>query len=141
MEEEKLNEELVKLEYLRREIEEDINTLNLLQYTQDSVSKSLLGLDRLSISDENEVLIPYGSEIFFRGKITDTKSAIVGLGNNIFKRMNVDELRKKLSQDFDELNKNIEKLARTINDLQEEGERLEKEVNEMYEEFTKNMKQ
>lgn len=135
--EEKLNEALIKLEYLKRELEDNINTLNILQYTQESVGKSLIGLDSLKEAEKEDIMIPYSSDIFFSGKILNTDSAIVSLGNNIFKKVDIKTLKDKLTKDFNELNKNIETLANTINNLQEEGEKLEAEINTIYQRLDK----
>ncbi len=133
--EQKLNDALIRLEYLKRELEDDINTLNILQYTQESVGKSLLGLESLKDANSFEIMVPYGSDIFFPGKISDTEHALVGLGNNIFKKVDVKTLKEKLTNNFNELNSNIEKLASTINHLQEEGEKLETEINNIYQQM------
>jgi prefoldin alpha subunit len=132
--EEDLSKRLLEIEYIRRELENYVNAINALQMTQESLTKSLIGLTNLKCKD-NEVMIPYSPEIFLNGTLTDTNNALVNIGSDIFKSMSLSQLKIKLEKDLNEVQSNIEQIAQVVQKLQEEGSRLEKEANKMYEEY------
>lgn len=137
--EEDLSKRLLEIEYIRKELENYINALNALQMTQDTLSRSLLGLGNLKSTDK-EVLLPYSPDIFLRGTISDANSAVVNIGSNIFKTMHISDLRSKLEKDLGEVQTNIEQIARIIQQLQEQGSKLEQEANKMYEDYQTSLK-
>jgi prefoldin alpha subunit len=137
--EEDLSKRLLEIEYIRKELENYINALNALQMTQDTLSRSLLGLGNLKSTDK-EVLLPYSPDIFLRGTISDANSAVVNIGSNIFKTMHISDLRAKLEKDLGEVQTNIEQIARIIQQLQEQGSKLEQEANKMYEDYQTSLK-
>ncbi|MBE5728552.1 hypothetical protein IHE51_01710 [Candidatus Parvarchaeota archaeon] len=134
VDEKALNDRLIEIEYLRRELEESINTLSSLQYAQESTASSLLGLDDIQ-KGVSKVLIPYSSEIFFNGEIKDTTSPFVNIGSNIFKRMSVDRLKGVLNERLKVLNENIQNLLKGINEMQDRSKKLEDEVSSIYEKY------
>ena len=132
--EEDLSKRLMEIEYIRRELENYINAINTLQLTQESLSGSLSGLGELKHGDK-DVMIPYAPDIFFKGVINDSSSALVNLGSNIFKQMNIEAIKKKLESDLNEVEMNISQVAQVIQKLQQDGIRLEQEANRLYEEY------
>ncbi len=132
--EEDLSKRLLEIEYIRRELENYVNALNALQMTQESLARSLLGLGGLKGHDK-EVMVPYSQDIFFRGAISDTSSALVNIGSNIFRNLSMQDLKAKLEKDLGEVEKNVEQIAEIIQKLQEEGSKLEQEANEMYKQY------
>ncbi len=129
-----LNDKLIEIEYLRRELEESINTLSSLQYAQESTASWLLGLDDVQ-KGVNKVLVPYSNEIFFDGEIKNTTSPLVNIGSNIFKRMNLDNLKSMLNERLKVLNENIQSLLKGINEMQDRSKKLEDEVSSIYEKY------
>lgn len=134
VDEKALNDRLIEIEYLRRELEESINTLSSLQYAQESTASSLLGLGDIQ-KGVSKVLMPYSSEIFFNGEIKDTASPFVNIGSNIFKRMTVDRLKGVLNERLKVLNENIQSLLKGINEMQDRSKKLEDEVSSIYEKY------
>ena len=131
IDEEKLSNQLMEIEYIRRELENYINVLNNLQITQDNIARALDGLS--SLKGNSDVLLPYAQDIFIRGKVNELNNAIVGIGSNIFKSFSFKELKSKLENDFKEVSANINSIAQTIQALQERGTKLEEEANKLYE--------
>ncbi|MCL5009684.1 MAG: prefoldin subunit alpha [Candidatus Parvarchaeota archaeon] len=138
--EEDLSKRLMEIEYIRRELENYINAINTLQMTQESISRSLSGLSELKHGDK-EILVPYSPDIFFEGVINDSSSAIVNIGSNIFKRMEMKDIKKRLEEDLHDVESNISQIAQIIQKLQEDGTRLEQEANKLYEEYSGKNKQ
>ncbi|MCL5016851.1 MAG: prefoldin subunit alpha [Candidatus Parvarchaeota archaeon] len=136
--EEEINKRLLEIEYLRRDLENYINALNELQSAQDSLNRSLLGLD--GIKDANEVYVPYSQEIFLKANITNSSSALVSIGSGVFKEYSFDELKKKLEKDLKEMGDNIEKIAQVIQALQAKGEILEEEATKLYTQYQAGLK-
>jgi prefoldin alpha subunit len=130
VDEEELSKRLLEIEYIRRELENYINALNALQMTQESLSRSLVGLS--AIKNKSEILIPYSPDIFFSGILTDASSALVNIGSNIFKKLPFAGLKTRLENDSTEIGNNIAQIAQIIQKLQEEGSRLEHEANDLY---------
>ncbi len=137
--EEELSKRVMEIEYIRRELEGYITALNSLQLMEESLSKSLLGLDGMNGS-KNDVLLPYSQDVYFRGTISDTASALVNIGSNVFRSMSMDSLRHRLERDLSEIQKNIEQIGQVIQKLQERGSVLEQETNRMYEEYKAGIK-
>lgn len=132
--EEELSKRLLEIEYTRRELENYVNAINALQVTQESLTKSLIGLGDLKGTDK-EVMVPYSPDIFLNGVLSDTDNALVNIGSNVFRKMPITQLQTKLENDLNEVQSNIEQIARIIQTLQEQGSRLEQEANKMYEEY------
>ena len=130
IDEEELSKRLLEIEYIRRELENYINALNALQMTQESLSRSLVGLS--AVKNKSEILIPYSPDIFFSGILTDASSALVNIGSNVFKKLPFAGLKTRLENDLKEVDKNVAQIAQIIQKLQEEGSRLEREANELY---------
>lgn len=137
--EEDLSKRLLELEYIRRELENYVNAINALQATQESLTKSLLGLADIG-SKAKEIMVPYAPDIFLKGNLTDSESALVNIGTNVFKEMSMKNLKAKLENDLSEVSENIEQIAKLIQKLQEEGSRLENEANKMYEQYKSGLK-
>lgn len=137
--EEDLSKHLLEIEYIRRELENYVNALNALQVTQETVSRSLLGLANLKSGDK-EVMMAYSPDIFLNGTLVNTDSALVNIGSNVFKKMQITELKIKLEKDLGEVQNNIEQIAQIIQQLQERGSKLEQEANKMYEDYRTGLK-
>ena len=138
IDEEKLSNQLMEIEYIRRELENYINVLNNLQITQDNIARALDGLN--SLKENSNVLLPYAQDIFIRGKINELNDAVVGIGSNIFKSFSFKELKSKLENDFKEVSANITSIAQTIQVLQERGTKLEDEANKLYESYQNSLR-
>ena len=134
VDESELSNRLLEIEYIRRELENYISGINTLQLTQETIQKSLDGLGRLG-KNGKDIMIPYSPEIFFMGTITDTSTAMVSIGSNIFKKYGVKHLEEKLQSDMNEVSKNIEQMAAIIQQLQERGAKIEQETSKLYEEY------
>ena len=138
IDEEKLSNQLMEIEYIRRELENYINVLNNLQVTQDNIARALDGLN--SLKENSDVLLPYAQDIFIRGKVNELNDAIVGIGSNIFKSFSFKDLKSKLENDFKEVSANISSIAQTIQALQERGTKLEEEANKLYESYQNSLR-
>jgi prefoldin, archaeal alpha subunit/eukaryotic subunit 5 len=138
IDEEKLSNQLMEIEYIRRELENYINVLNNLQITQDNIARALDGLN--SLKGNSDVLLPYAQDIFIRGKVNELNDAIVGIGSNIFKSFSFKELKSKLENDFKEVSSNINSIAQTIQTLQDRGTKLEEDANKLYESYQNSLR-
>ncbi len=138
IDEEKLSNQLMEIEYIRGELENYITALNNLQATQDNIARALDGLS--SLKGNSEVLIPYAQDIFIKGNIKNLDKAIIGIGSNIFKSLSFDELKTRLENDFKEITENINSISQTIQTLQERGAKLEEEANKLYEGYQNSLK-
>ncbi len=133
IDEEKLSNQLMEIEYIRRELENYISALNSLQVTQDNIARAIDGLSVLR--GNSDVLIPYAQDIFIEGKLNEVDKALINIGSNIFKTFSFKDLKEKLENDLKEVNENINTIAQTIQALQERGNKLEEEANKMYESY------
>ena len=138
IDEEKLSNQLMEIEYIRKELENYINVLNNLQATQDNIARALDGFT--SLKSNKEILIPYAQDIFIKGNITDLDTALVGIGSNVFKSFSLKELKEKLESDFKEVSENINSIAQTIQTLQERGAKLEEDANKLYESYQNSLR-
>ena len=138
IDEEKLSNQLMEIEYIRRELENYINVLNNLQVTQDNIVRSLDGLN--SLKSNSDVLVPYAQDIFIKGKINEIDNAIISIGSNIFKSFSFKELKSKLESNFKEVSANINSIAQTIQVLQDRGTKLEEEANKLYESYRNSLR-
>lgn len=138
IDEEKLSNQLMEIEYIRRELENYVNALNSLQATQDNIARALDGLSGLK--SNNDILIPYAQDIFIKGMIKEVDTALVGIGSGVFKSFSFKELKDKLEKDFSEVSENINSIANTIQSLQERGAKLEEEANKLYESYQSSLR-
>ncbi|MEM3845710.1 MAG: hypothetical protein QXU98_08415, partial [Candidatus Parvarchaeota archaeon] len=132
--EKELNDKLLEMEYLRRELEDSVNVLSTLQYTQESIASSLLGLDSLK-DGVKQVLVPYSSEIFFEGEIKNTSLPLVNIGSNIFKRMDLERLKTMLNERLKTVTDNVQDLLKNIDEMQSRSKKLEESISAMYEKY------
>ena len=138
IDEEKLSNQLMEIEYIRRELEEYSVALNSLQATQDNIARAAEGFSGLK--QNSDVLMPYAQDIFIKGRIGEVNSALVSIGSNIFKSFSLKDLKEKLQKDFKEVSDNINSIAQTIQALQERGLKLEEDANKMYESYQNSLK-
>ena len=84
MEDDELRQALAILETYNAQLEALNRQVRLLQVSLDDTTRARESFKALADAKEgDEILIPVGASSFIRAKVTDKKTAIVGIGNRI----------------------------------------------------------
>jgi len=109
--EEKLNEKHMEYQYLIQQIQQ-------LQQNLAALEKHILDLTNLNenlqeiskTENYDEVLIPFGSGIFFRGKITNSRNVVMNVGAGICVDKSTDDASKVISEQTEHTKKGMDQL-------------------------------
>ena len=83
------------------------------------------------LENDNEILLPLGSDSFLRGKITDTKTAIVGIGADVAVKKTISEAIKDIESRKDELMKVRDARVKSLEHLIKSTEEMAPQIQEL----------
>jgi prefoldin alpha subunit len=130
-------EEAAKLmseyEYYKGQIEvlqEGIGLIDSSIFQLETTMQSLTGVG--SLGEDNEILLPVGSDSFLRARITDTKNAIVGIGADVAATRSLKQALAELEGRKNELEKirkeRVEALEKTVEIAQKMAPKLQEMI-------------
>lgn len=114
--------------YLRQmqAIEEERSRFAMKRMEIEGTKKALS--DALKAGDNSEIMIPLGSGVFLRGKISDAKTASVSVGSNVAVQKKIPDAEKFLDEQLGNIDKAIGRLDRDLAELEKEARRLSREI-------------
>lgn len=134
--EERLQEKLLQVEYLKAYGESIHQQLALVATTMNelSVAKEALG-NLKSMKENSEILVPMGGGAYAKAKVSDTKTVLMNLGADVLADKSLDEglamvdsQIKKLEEARNQLNSNVTRINESLRQLAPELQELAKQV-------------
>jgi prefoldin alpha subunit len=80
----------------------------------------------------DEILVPIGAESFVHARISEKKSAVIGVGAGVSFQRSPEEAQKLLAARIDELNRATHKIAERIEQAEQTVQQLSEKIQEYY---------
>jgi len=133
MEDDELRQALAILETYNAQLEALNRQVRLLQVSLDDTMRARESFKALADAKEgDEILIPVGASSFIRAKVTDKKTAIVGIGNRISAEKDLTEAAEFMDAGVAEITAALRETITTLNGVEKMSSELTAAVENEY---------
>ncbi len=127
--EEKLNEKHLEYQYLVQQIQniqQNLAAIEKHMLDLTSLNDNLLEISKIKSYDD--VLIPFGGGIFFRGKISDSSNVVMNVGAGVCVVKSAENASSVISEQTEYANKNMEQLQEEFANIYVRIQELQAEI-------------
>lgn len=133
MNDEELRQAARTLDSYNQQLENISRQIRLLQASRDETVRASRTLEALADAKEgDEVLIPIGASSFVTVKVTDKKTAVVGIGNKISMDKEYSDAKDFMDRNSAEISDAIQKSVAAMQEIQQYTEDLAAAVQDEY---------
>ncbi len=133
MNDEELRQAARTLDSYNQQLENISRQIRLLQASRDETVRASRTLEALADAKEgDEVLIPIGASSFVTVKVTDKKTAVVGIGNKISVDKEYSDAKDFMDRNSAEISDAIQKSVAAMQEIQQYTEDLAAAVQDEY---------
>lgn len=133
MNDEDLRQAARTLDSYNQQLENISRQIRLLQASRDETVRASRTLEALADAKEgDEVLIPIGASSFVTVKVTDKKTAVVGIGNKISVDKEYSDAKDFMDRNSAEISDAIQKSVAAMQEIQQYTEDLAAAVQDEY---------
>ena len=133
MNDEELRQAARTLDSYNQQLENIPRQIRLLQASRDETVRASRTLEALADAKEgDEVLIPIGASSFVTVKVTDKKTAVVGIGNKISVDKEYSDAKDFMDRNSAEISDAIQKSVAAMQEIQQYTEDLAAAVQDEY---------
>ena len=133
MNDEELRQAARTLDSYNQQLENISRQIRLLQASRDETVRASRTLEALADAKEgDEVLIPIGASSFVTVKVTDKKTAVVGIGNKISVDKEYSDAKDFMDRHSAEISDAIQKSVAAMQEIQQYTEDLAAAVQDEY---------
>ena len=133
MNDEELRQAARPLDSYNQQLENISRQIRLLQASRDETVRASRTLEALADAKEgDEVLIPIGASSFVTVKVTDKKTAVVGIGNKISVDKEYSDAKDFMDRNSAEISDAIQKSVAAMQEIQQYTEDLAAAVQDEY---------
>ena len=133
MEDDELRQALAILETYNAQLEALNRQVRLLQVSLDDTTRARESFKALADAKEgDEILIPVGASSFIRAKVTDKKTAIVGIGNRISAEKDLTEATEFMDAGVAEITAALREAITALNGVEKMAAELTAAVENEY---------
>ena len=133
MNDEELRQAARTLDSYNQQLENIARQIRLLQASRDETVRASRTLEALADAKEgDEVLIPIGASSFVTVKVTDKKTAVVGIGNKISVDKEYSDAKDFMDRNSAEISDAIQKSVAAMQEIQQYTEDLAAAVQDEY---------
>lgn len=133
MNDEELRQAARTLDSYNQQLENISRQIRLLQASRDETVRASRTLEALADAKEgDEVLIPIGASSFVTVKVTDRKTAVVGIGNKISVDKEYSDAKDFMDRNSAEISDAIQKSVAAMQEIQQYTEDLAAAVQDEY---------
>ena len=133
MNDEELRQAARTLDSYNQQLENISRQIRLLQASRDETVRASRTLEALADAKEgDEVLIPIGASSFVTVKVTDKKTAVVGIGNKISVDKEYSDAKDFMDRNSAEISDAIQKSVAAMQEIQQYTEDLAATVQDEY---------
>lgn len=133
MNDEELRQAARTLDSYNQQLENISRQIRLLQASRDETVRASRTLEALTDAKEgDEVLIPIGASSFVTVKVTDKKTAVVGIGNKISVDKEYSDAKDFMDRNSAEISDAIQKSVAAMQEIQQYTEDLAAAVQDEY---------
>jgi prefoldin alpha subunit len=132
MEEKKLQEMYLNLQLLDQQIKQTQKQVQVLNNQLVELSMTKQSLDDLKeINKGTEILVPISSGIYSKAELKDNNELIVNVGSNVTVKKNIEETKKLVNDQIEELAKIQIQMNTELEKLISNATSIEKEINQL----------
>ncbi len=133
MNDEELRQAARTLDSYNQQLENISRQIRLLQASRDETVRASRTLEALADAKEgDEVLIPIGASSFVTVKVTDKKTAVVGIGNKISVDKEYSDAKDFMDRNSAEISDAVQKSVAAMQEIQQYTEDLAAAVQDEY---------
>lgn len=133
MNDEELRQAARTLDSYNQQLENISRQIRLLQASRDETVRASRTLEALADAKEgDEILIPIGASSFVTVKVTDKKTAVVGIGNKISVDKEYSDAKDFMDRNSAEISDAIQKSVAAMQEIQQYTEDLAAAVQDEY---------
>jgi prefoldin alpha subunit len=133
MDENEAREAAAMVETARAQLEALARQQEIIRLTIDEHSRAKDTITMISSGVAGEdVLVPIGADSFVHAKISDNKSAVIGIGANVSFQHTPEEAAKLLEARIDELNRAFNKITDRMEQTEQSAAQLSEKVQRFY---------
>lgn len=133
MDENEAREAAAMIETAKAQYEALMRQREIIGLTIDEHSRAKDTISRVAAGKPgDEILVPVGAEAFIHARISDDKSAVVGVGANVSFQRTPDEAEKLLAARIDELNRALHKISERAEQTEQTVQQLSEKIQEYY---------
>lgn len=134
MEEKDLRQAMLVLESYREQLDALGQQMSILQTSLDESVRAMETLKAFKEAKEgDEILVPVGASIFVTAKVTDCRSAVVGVGSKVSVEKELDEAESFISSVVIELRESLKRVNGSYTEINTAATNLAAAVNAEYE--------
>lgn len=109
---EQKQQKAILFQLLQQRLAELQNQTAAIQDAYVQVKSTQEGLSSMSsMKEDDQIIIPFGSEVFARAKASDTKSVLVNVGSDIILEKTVEQAQKFVSERLSEIEQAAQKVS------------------------------
>ncbi|MCJ7488954.1 MAG: prefoldin subunit alpha [Thermoplasmata archaeon] len=133
MDEAEAREAAAMIESAKAQYEALMRQQEIIRLTVDEHSRARDTISRVASGKPgDDILVPIGAESFIHARISEEKSAIVGVGADVSFQRSPEEAQKLLGARIDELNRAAHKIGERIEQTELTVQQLSEKVQEYY---------
>lgn len=121
------------LDAYNQQLESITRQIRVLQASRDEAVRAERSIEALAAAKPgDEILIPVGASSFVSVKVTEKRSAVVGIGNGVSVEKDFSEAQDFLKKTADEINEGLKKSLAAMKEIQQYTETLAAAVQNEY---------
>ena len=133
MDESEAREAAAMIETAKAQYEALVRQQEIIRLTIEEHSRAKDTIARMaSGAPGDEILVPIGADSFVHARISDEKTAVVGIGSGVSFQRSPEEADKMLSARIDELNRALRKIAERAEQTEMTVQQLSEKIQEYY---------
>ena len=126
---EELQQRYIELQLLNQQIVQLQKQLTLIDQQAVELVELKSNLDEVvGIGAERDILFPIGAGVFLKGRLTNTKEALINVGNGVVLQKDIFNAKEIVSERIDELNKIIQQIESSLLQASLQSQYLEYEI-------------
>lgn len=129
---ENLQEQYLKLQFLHEQIKEIEKQTQLFNNQIVELTLTVQSLDDFkNIKQGTEILVPVNQGIYAKAELKNNKDLLVNVGSNVSVKKNIEDTKKLISNQIEEIKKLQEQMVLNLQKLTLQASSIEKEINEL----------
>ena len=128
----KLQEHYLKLQFLHEQIKEMEKQTQLFNNQVVELTLTTQNLnDFKNLKQGTEILVPVNQGIYAKAELKNNKDLLVNVGSNVSVKKNIEDTKKLISNQIEEIKKLQEQMVLNLQKLTLQASSIEKEINEL----------
>ncbi|PIO00347.1 prefoldin subunit alpha [archaeon CG10_big_fil_rev_8_21_14_0_10_43_11] len=115
--EEDKQQALYQMQLMQQEAEKIEQQIIELEKRRIELDVVLMSLDEIKNQKKSDILVPVGSGVFAEGTLKEAKGVLVNVGSNIVVRKDIEDAKKSVKEQIDEIENIKDMLQKELQDF------------------------